>query len=147
MEYAIVRPASFVIALTRDVIKKYAKGRAANLTVDLRGDVDDYQRYPFVSVQPIGAELVDGPTPAATRIRVRWVFEDIQADDCEDAAVEFMQGLLDFRRAGERTTEGGLAALDITQPPVLIYDAQTTADINEFNMIAEIIAVRRSTDG
>ena len=123
MEYKIVRPASFVIALTRDVIKKYAKGRAANLTVDLRGDVDDYQRYPFVSVQPIGTELVDGPTPAATRIRVRWVFEDIQADDCEDAAV------------------------DITQPPVLIYDAQTTADINEFNMIAEIIAVRRSTDG
>lgn len=139
-----LRPQSFAIAITRAAIAAapgWGLHTAARLTVDSRVDVDSLSRFPQAVVQTSGSQpLGKGPHGDAALIRIVWRVSDLDVDVAEQAAVELEDALVRCWRAAAATDEGWVSHLDITQDPVLTNITTVTDDIQEFTMIAEIVA-------
>lgn len=139
-----LRPQSFAIAVTRAAVAAapgWGLTAAARLTIDSRVDVDSQARFPQVIVQTSGAQpLSNGPHGDAALIRVVWRISDLDVDAAEQAAIELEDALVRCWRAATATDEGWMSHLDITQDPILTNITTVTDDIQEFTMIAEIVA-------
>lgn len=139
-----LRPQSFAVAITRAAVAAapgWGLAAAARLTIDSRVDVDSVSRFPQVIVQAAGSQpLSNGPHGDAGLIRVVWRISDLDVDLAEQAAIELEDALVRCWRAATVTDEGWVSHLDITQDPILTNITTVTDDIQEFTMIAEIVA-------
>lgn len=149
MEFTPVSAIPFLIAYTRATIKECAKdprlAAAGLLSVDKRGDVDDYDRYPLVIVDATVAQPVKNQPQygMGLEMRGRWLFMDHNSDRCEEAASQFARGLVRSWRNRLETPEGWASWLDIESGPLFSGQMVTTADITEFTILGRVIARRR----
>lgn len=152
MRYEEFKPVSaipFLIAYTNGVIQNCQQWAdtpmAAQLTVDKRGDVDDWNRYPLVIVDSTVATGVKNQAQygMGLEMRGRWLFQHHSSDGCMEAAEQFCLGLIRSWRSGMRTPEGWASYIDIETEPMLSGQMVSTADITEFTMLARVVARRR----
>jgi hypothetical protein len=143
-----VQALPFLLAYTKAAIAAYGDdpltAAAKNLTIDSRGDTDDYHRHPLCIVQVSSAAPVsNGPYGAAIHIRARWYVVDADGDTAQEALSALAVALVRSWRERLITDEGWVSHLEITSEPTLMNDMTTTADINDYAMMASIVARRK----
>lgn len=149
-EYKPVDALPFLLAYTQATIDKCRTQwtdlpNASMLTVDKRGDVDNYERYPLVIVDTTVAAPVDNEPDygAGLKMRARFVVGDSDSDRGLEALSELTRGLIRSWRNQLETPEGWASYIEVESSPMFIGHMVTTADIVEYSMIATIVARRR----
>lgn len=146
-----VDPIPFLIAWTRAVIEKCRTDwvddfpNAAKLSVDKRGDVDDYHRYPLVIADITTAVPVEnGPSyGAGAAFRARWLVQAYDTDEAYEAISELVRALIRSWREHVETSEGWVSYMEVDAMPMFSGQMVSTADITEYTMMARIVARRR----